>query len=76
MTFHFALNDPSWASFVSSSARKDEQVMSFEIRHGEGDFASPRLEVRNPRVGLLSNRRKPAPLANCPWPGKSTAFPM
>lgn len=76
MAFHSALIDPGQTSFVSSLARKDEQVMSFEIRHGGGDFASLRLEVRNPRVELLSNRRKPAPLANCPWPGKSTAFPM
>ncbi len=63
MTFYFALIDSSRASFFSSFARKDEQVMSFEIRHGEGDFASLRLEVRNPRDGLRSNRRKPAPLS-------------
>jgi hypothetical protein len=63
MAFHFALIDPGQTSFVSSFARKDEQVMSLEIRHSQGDFASLRLEVRNPRVGLLSSRRKPAPFS-------------
>ena len=62
MIFHFAWVDPGRTSVVCSFAREDKQALSFEIRHGEGDFASLRLEVRNPRDGLLSSRRKPAPL--------------
>lgn len=58
MGFHFAWVDPGETAFQPSFAREDEEVLSFEIRHDEGDFASLRLEVRNPRVGLLSIGRK------------------
>jgi len=58
MAFHFAWVDPNQTSFSSAFAREDEQVLSFEIAQEEGDFASLRLEVRNPRVGLLAIGRK------------------
>ena len=58
MGFHFAWVDPGQTSFSSAFAREDEQVLSFEIAQEEGDFASLRLEVRNPRVGLLAIGRK------------------
>ena len=58
MIFHFAWVDPGQTSFSSGFAREDEQVLSFELSQEEGDFASLRLEVRNPRVGLLSIGRK------------------
>jgi hypothetical protein len=58
MSFHFAWVDPNQTSFSSAFAREDEQVLSFEIAQEEGDFASLRLEVRNPRVGLLAIGRK------------------
>jgi hypothetical protein len=58
MAFHFAWVDASQTSFSSAFTREDEQVLSFELAQEEGDFASLRLEVRNPRVGLLSINRK------------------
>lgn len=58
MVFHFAWVDAGQTSFSSALAREDEQVLSFELAQEEGDFASLRLEVRNPRVGLLSINRK------------------
>ena len=58
MAFHFAWVDAGQTSFSSAFAREDEQVLSFELAQEEGDFASLRLEVRNPRVGLLSINRK------------------
>ncbi len=58
MAFHFVWVDAAQTSFSSAFAREDEQVLSFELAQEEGDFASLRLEVRNPRVGLLSINRK------------------
>jgi hypothetical protein len=58
MAFHFAWVDPGQTSFSSAFAREDEQILSIEIAQEEGDFASLRLEVRNPRVGLLAIGRK------------------
>ena len=58
MAFHFAWVDAGQTVFSSAFAREDEQVLSFELAQEEGDFASLRLEVRNPRVGLLSINRK------------------
>lgn len=37
--------------------RFDEDVFSFEVSHGEGEFATLRVELRNPRVGLLTPDR-------------------
>lgn len=36
----------------------DADVFSFEITHQEGDFPALTLEVKNPRVGLLSDGRE------------------
>lgn len=58
MTFYFAWVDSVNTTFQTSYKREDEEVLSFEIYHAEGDFASLRLQVRNPRVGLLSINRK------------------
>jgi len=58
MIFHFAWVDPGQTSFSPAFAREDEQVLSFDLSQEEGDFAALRLEVRNPRVGLLSIGRK------------------
>ncbi len=58
MIFHFAWVDAGQTSFSPAFAREDEQVLSFELTQEEGDFAALRLEVRNPRVGLLSIGRK------------------
>lgn len=58
MLFHFAWVDPGQTTFLPAFAREDEQVLSFDLAQEEGDFASLRLEVRNPRVGLLAIGRK------------------
>lgn len=54
MAFYFAWVEANQTTFSSAFEREDEEVLSFEIRHNEGDFASLRLDVRNPRVGLLA----------------------
>jgi hypothetical protein len=38
--------------------RMDEDVFAFEFEHSEGDFASLRLQIKNPRIGLLNPARK------------------
>jgi hypothetical protein len=58
MAFHFAWVDAGQTVFSSAFVREDEQVLSFELAQEEGDFASLRLEVRNPRIGLLNINRK------------------
>lgn len=35
----------------------EENVFSFEVQHAEGEFATLRVELRNPRVGLLTPSR-------------------
>lgn len=37
---------------------EDEQVFSLTVEQSEGDFASLEIEIRNPRVGLLTPTRK------------------
>jgi hypothetical protein len=37
---------------------EDEEVYSFSIEQGEGDFAALEIELKNPRVGALSAGRK------------------
>lgn len=68
--WHFALVDPPDSAgpvFVQDYARNDYRrtaidgrligsVLSFEFEQEEGDFATLRIAVANPRVGLLSGR--------------------
>jgi hypothetical protein len=58
MTFHFAWVNSSQTTFTNAMKREDEEVLGFEINHDEGDFATLRLEIRNPRIGLLNVGRK------------------
>jgi hypothetical protein len=48
---------PDGGPFSSSYARNDEDVVSVEIDHSEGNFPLLTIEVKNPRVGLLSPYR-------------------
>lgn len=58
-TIYFAWCDPEeLSSFGEAHARHDENVFSVDIAHGEGEFPSATLEIRNPRVGLLGPSRK------------------
>ncbi|WP_291207099.1 hypothetical protein [Hyphomonas sp.] len=40
------------------AARNDEDVFAFDLSHLEGEFATLSIELRNPRVGLLTAGRK------------------
>lgn len=37
--------------------RNDEDVFSFEWEHSEGDFAGLKVQIKNPRIGLLNPGR-------------------
>jgi hypothetical protein len=39
-------------------ARKDEQIVNYEVSQTEGEFASLSIDIRNPKIGLLSGTRK------------------
>lgn len=56
--FHFAWVDPADTSFDGAYSREDEQVLAFEVEHREGECATLSVEIRNPRVGLLTPLRK------------------
>lgn len=56
--FFLAWVDASETVFLPVHVREDDDVFAFELAQDEGDFATLRLDVRNPRVGLLSPGRK------------------
>lgn len=56
-TFYFAWVSAGSTSFQHSYARNDEEVVSVEITHSEGELASLAIVLRNPRVGLLHPSR-------------------
>jgi hypothetical protein len=58
VTFFFAWVDPENTTFLNAYKREDEEVVDFEISHQEADFATLRVSVRNPRIGLLNESRK------------------
>jgi hypothetical protein len=54
--FFFAWTDEA-SEFDSSMLREDESIYSFELIHEESDFPSLRLDLKNPKVGLLAAGR-------------------
>ena len=57
--FYFAWADAAEITFSAGThARVDEEVVSINIEHSEGDFAGLTVEIRNPRIGLLEPARK------------------
>jgi hypothetical protein len=57
--FYFAWIDDDETTFDPTvHNREDEDIFSFTVEHNEGDFATLTLEIRNPRIGLLSPGRK------------------
>lgn len=57
--FNFAWVDASEKVFDPNvHAREDERVYAYEFNQVEGDFASLTIQIKNPRVGLLSLGRK------------------
>ena len=55
--FYLAWVDATDA-FAPEHVREDEDVFAFTVSQTEGDFASLEIDIRNPRVGLLSAGRK------------------
>jgi hypothetical protein len=59
VAFYFAWADANETTFSETDhAIEDEDIFSFHIAHAEGEFATMELEIRNPRVGLLSSGRQ------------------
>jgi len=57
--FYFAWVDPSETTFDSvAHAREDEKIIRFSIEQAEGEFAALSIDIKNPRVGLLTPSRK------------------
>lgn len=55
-TFFFGWTDAD-VPFSSAMVREDEQIFALEISQEEGEFPSLRIDVVNPRVGLLAAGR-------------------
>lgn len=57
--FNFAWVDANETTFDEGThVREDERVYSYSFEHAEGDFASLKITILNPRVGLLAAGRK------------------
>lgn len=56
--FYFAWVNADETTFVAGHEREDEQVFGFEITHTEGEWAVLRIDIVNPREGLLKAGRK------------------
>jgi hypothetical protein len=57
MTFYFAWVGPSDTEWHNDFARNDEDIFSFKVEQEEGEFPTLTVEIKNPRVGLLSASR-------------------
>lgn len=55
--FYFAWVTKDDSTFDPDFIREDEDVYSVNIQHNEGDFPTMELDIRNPRVGLLTAGR-------------------
>lgn len=56
--FYFAWVGPTDTTFLDAYKREDEKVFSLTLQQAEGDFAALDVDLRNPRIGLLSPARK------------------
>src|SRR5688572_1486187 len=56
--FYFAWVDKTDTTFLPEYQREDEPIYAFSLQQTEGDFASLEIDMRNPRVGLLTSSRK------------------
>jgi hypothetical protein len=56
--FYFAWADAGEAFDPVAHARWDDAIVDFSIDQVEGDFATLKITVKNPRVGLLAPGRK------------------
>lgn len=53
MLFYFAWAPDGNQPFSATYHREDEDVFSWGLDHAEGDFAALKVELKNPRVGML-----------------------
>jgi len=56
--FYFCWVDETETVFGAEHIREDEQVLSFDLTHDEGDFPQLDVTVINPHVGLLAPGRE------------------
>jgi hypothetical protein len=56
--FYFAWQDDGLSVFSPAMHVVDEDVFAFKLSHDENDYARLDIDIRNPRVGLLSPARK------------------
>lgn len=54
MTFYFALTDSADTTWTTLHQRNDEDVISFELVHSEGDFPTVTATIKNPRRPWLT----------------------
>lgn len=56
--FFFAWANADEAFDEGIHTRNDDDVFEFQIDQSEGDFATLRIQIKNPRIGLLAPGRK------------------
>lgn len=74
MTFYFAWVDEGTAFNAVTHAVNDLRSYEIEIDQSEGDFAGLRLEIKNPKVGILAPGRKQ--WAWLSWNNSGTVVPL
>src|SRR5882672_12560400 len=57
LTIHRGVVHPDGGDFQPGYIRNDEEVLSVDIDHSEGNCATLSIELRNPQVGLLAPGR-------------------
>lgn len=55
---YFAWVDPTDTTFLPAYAREDEDVFDVKFNHGESEYPTATVLIRNPNVGLLAPTRK------------------
>ncbi len=59
LPFTFAWVDAGETTFeFSTMARVDEEILSIDLKHEEGQIPTLEIEIKNPRIGLLNPSRK------------------
>ncbi len=56
--FYFAWVDPNETTFGPEHEVVDEDIISFDLKHDEGQYPTLEITIRNPRIGLLNGSRK------------------
>lgn len=75
LPFTFAWVDPTTTTFNASTMNVfDEDILSFELKHEEGQIPTLDMVVRNPRIGLLNPGRKT--WAWLAWDNNGTLIPI